>query len=217
MSRKLVAAAAAVLISAMCAGPTLAGATAGAIWVGPDVPDPNDASNHPAGAPDATFATGAINYDSNVGGYTIGGFLNNPVFMNQSAEFVTNGGAGASADNIFVEITGTVGLLPGNNSFVVEHDDGVVMNVTGIGNVVFQPGPTAPVDTPFNVFNAGAKSNFPFVLDYTECCGAPAVLLLKINNVTIGNVPEPAAWTMMILGMFGVGWAVRRRTALSGA
>ena len=116
----------------------------------------------------------------------------------------------ARADNIFVEITGTVGLLSGHNSFVVDHDDGVVMNVTGIGNVVFEPGPTAPDTTPFDVFNAGPAGNFNFVLDYTECCGPPAVLKLQINDVLIGT-PEPATWTMMILGFGAIGASMRRR------
>src|SRR5438105_3616472 len=103
MSRKLVGTALALLLCAVAAGPSFASATGGKIWVGSSVPNPADASNHPVVAPDATFATGLINYDSNVGGYTIGGFLNNPTFNNQSANFVANGGAGANLNNIFLE------------------------------------------------------------------------------------------------------------------
>ena len=217
MSYKLAAAALALLLCAGAAEPSFASATGGSIWVGSSVPDAGDASNHPIVAADAAFSTGLINYDSNVGGYTIGGFLNNPTFTNQSANFISNGGAGAALNNVFIEITGTVGLLSGNNSFVVGHDDGLIMNINSFGSVLFQPGPTGFTNTPFNVFNPGAAGNFAFVIDYTECCGPPAELLLQINNVTIGGVPEPTTWAMLILGFFGIGWAVRRRASAVAA
>lgn len=35
----------------------------------------------------------------------------------------------------------------------------------------------------------------------------------EIDNVSIQAVPEPATWMMLILGMLGVGFAMRRRTS----
>jgi hypothetical protein len=100
----------------------------------------------------------------------------------------------------------------GSNSFVVAHDDGVVLNIAGFGNVVNAPGPTAESVTPFNVFNPGPAANFAFTLNYTECCGPPAVLIWDINNVPVGT-PEPATWAMMGLGFAGLGFAgFRART-----
>ena len=175
----------------------------GSIWI-------NDLSNNadivPAGPADATFVTNLIDYNSDVGGYTIGGFLNNPVFLTGGAL------ATASLQNTHIQLTGSTFLNAGMNSFVVPHDDGIrIVFGGGIGNVIDQPGPTAPVDSPFNV-NAPAAGLYSFVLDYNECCGAPARLGFKINGQNVGGaVPEPATWGLMIAG-FGVsGMALRRR------
>lgn len=211
--RLLKAVATASVLSLAVIGSAHAGATGGSLWI--NDPSSGDASVLPAGPADATFATGAINYDSNVGGYTIGGFLNNPTFNNQSAAFVTNGGGGANLNNTFIQITGTIGLLAGNNSFVVGHDDSLTLNVTGFGLVVNQPGPTGLANTPFNVFNPGAAGNFAFVLNYTECCGPPAELLLSINDVTVGGgAPEPATWALMLVGFGMAGYGLRRRAVI---
>jgi hypothetical protein len=197
------------------AGVSYAGATSGKVWLSTSI---TDATTPPVGTPDATFVPGAINYNpsDNPSVYTIGAFLNNPVFSNQSAAFVTDGGSGASmgvgTGNTFIQITGTVGLLSGANSFVVAHDDGVLLNITGFGNVVTATGPTAESFTPFTVNNPGAAGNFAFTLNYVECCSPPAALVWSINNVTVGGgVPEPAAWSMMILGVGMVGFTLRRR------
>ena len=199
-------AATAILASASLAH---ASATSGSLWL--NDPNASDASIVPSGPADATFATGAINYQSQSGGYTIGGFLNNPVFNNQSANFISAGGANAPLDNTFIQITGTIGLLSGANSFVVAHDDGVVLSVAGFGTVLSQPGPTGESFTPFNINNPGPAGNFAFTLNYTECCGPPADLVLQINNVTIGGAPEPASWALTIVGVAGVGAALRSR------
>jgi hypothetical protein len=218
MNMRLTLATAAAVVSLSAAGASHASATAGSLWI--NVPtSAGNASIVPSGAADATFTPGAINYDSNVGGYTVGGFLNNPSFSNESAAFIAAGAGTANLDNTFVQITGTVGLLAGNNSFVVGHDDGVVLSIAGFGDVVSQPGPTAFTNTPFNVVNPGAAGNFAFTLNYGECCGPPAELLFTVNDVNVGGIPEPATWSLMLLGVGGIGGVMRRqaRRALAAA
>lgn len=167
------------------------------------------------GTPDATFTPGAINYQSQLTAYTIGAYLNNPVFSNESANFITNGGAGADLDNTVIYLTGTVGLLAGNNSFVLAHDDGLQLNIDGIGLALNQPGPTAETFTPFNV-DAPTMGNYNFELVYGECCGPPADLVWSINNVQIGgSVPEPASLALFGSALLGLGAAKRRKRKTS--
>lgn len=206
--RSTVAAATAILTLA-AAGAGHASATTASIWI--NDPTPSDASIVPAGPADATFAPGVINYQSGPA-YTISEFLNNPTFSNESAAFIAAGAGAATINNSFIQITGTVGMLAGDNSFVVGHDDGVVLSIAGFGTVVNQGGPTGFTNTPFTVFNPGAAGNFTFTLNYTECCGAPADLLFTVNNVNVGNLPEPASWSLMLLGVSGVGGVLRRKT-----
>ena len=169
-----------------------------------------DATLVPAGSPDAMFNTPAIDYNSNVTGYTPAAFLNNPTFFNTSASFDPN----ATFNNSFIRFTGQTFLHAGANSFVVPHDDGLTLNINGIGLVVNEPGPTSPVDTPFTV-TAPADGLYDFTLQYGECCGAPAVLGFQINGVPVGTVPEVGS-TLMLLGLALVGLklvSLRVRTA----
>ena len=155
------------------------------------------------GAPSATTTVSAINFNSAVGGYTIGGFLNNPAGLTPSV-------ASADLNNTYFYLTGQVLLNAGNNAFVVAHDDGLQLNITGIGMVVNQPGPTSPVNTPFNVV-APFAGLYDFQMSYGETAGPPAQLIWQINGATVGGVPEPATWGMMLLGFAGIGVAMRRR------
>jgi len=209
MNIRIAVASATALLTLAAATAGHASATSGSLWI--NDPNSGDASIVPAGPADATFSPGDINYQSQVGGYTVGGFLNNPTFSNESAAFIAAGAGAADLDNTFIQITGTLGLNAGNNSFVVAHDDGVVLNVASFGNVVDEPGPTGEVLTPFNVFNPGPAGNFAFTLNYTECCGPPADLIFTVNNVSPG-VPEPATWSLMLLGVGGIGGILRRKS-----
>ena len=156
------------------------------------------------GSPTATTTVSAINFDSaNVNGYTVGGFLNNPAGLTPAV-------ATGSLDNTYFLFTGTTFLNAGINSFVVPHDDGLELFITGIGTVLSQPGPTSPVNTPFNVL-APSAGMYNFTLAYGECCGPPARLEFAINGQPVGGVPEPATWAMMLLGFGGIGLAMRSR------
>jgi len=174
----------------------------GSLWV-------NDFSDNadvvPGGTPTATFTTNAINYDSTVGGYTIGGFLNSPTFLTGGSH------AGDSLNNVHIQFTGSTFLNAGVNSFVVPHDDGLRLIMTGIGTVLDQPGPTSPVSTPFSV-TAPSAGLYNFILDYNECCGAPARLGCAVNGVPVGTVPEPASWTLILVGFGVIGATMRRRS-----
>jgi len=201
----LAAASAAMLLAASAAN---AGVTSGSVWLN-DLSD--NASVIPGGPADATFTTNAINYDSTIGGYTVGGFVNDPT----GANFNNPGVATQGLDHTHFQFIGTVGLLSGNNSFVVAHDDGLILSIAGFGLVVNSPNPTSPTFTPFNVFNPGPAGNFAFQLDYNETFGPPATLVWSINNVIVtGGVPEPATWAMMLMGFGGLGAVLRRRKAV---
>jgi hypothetical protein len=185
-------------------GTSQAGAATGAVW---ETTTTNAMSTTiPGGAPTATFVPGAINYNpsDDSGVYTIGAFLNNPTFLT---------GGSAAGDSMLATVfqfTGTVGLNHGLNSFVVGHDDGVVLTIAGFGTVVNEPGPTALDTTPFTVDNPGAAGNFAFTLNYAECCGPPASLVFAINDVPVG-APEPATMAIIGTGLAGIGFLRRRK------
>ena len=164
-----------------------------------------NASIIPSGPPDAEFYSAGINYDSRVTGYTPNLFLNNPAFFNTSGAFDPSG----SLDNTFIRFTGQTFLNAGVNTFLVPHDDGVVLNITGIGLVFDQPGPTSPVLTTFDV-TAPSDGLYDFTLLYCECDGPPAVLEFSVNSVVVG-VPEPGSAVLLAVGGFGLLVALRRR------
>ena len=176
-----------------------------------NVPASGDASNinnYSSSLARADFTVGplGINFTSPPNAFTPAGFLNNPVFTNQQNGFNPNG----SILNMALLLTGQVYLNSGNNSFVVGHDDGVVLDITGIGNVVNAPGPTGFTNTPFNVV-APSAGLYDFTLKYTECCSPPADLLWEINDQPVGTVPEPSVLLMMGSGLFGLGVTMRKR------
>ena len=156
-------------------------------------PTPGDASIVPSSTlPSADFNSPDINFNTgNSDATPLSTWLNNPVFFN-----IQNGFNPALAtDNTFLEITGQSFLNAGVNSFVVGHDDGVVLTFATLGVVVNQPGPTGFVSTPFNV-TAPTAGLYAFDLKYTECCSGPANLVFQINGAPVGNTPDRQPWRL---------------------
>jgi hypothetical protein len=184
--------------------------TSGSIWTdlaGYGNGGPFNASNVPGTPANATFVPGAINYNSNVTGYTIGAFLNGAAITPATVGSVD---MGAGTGNTFFQITGNVTLAAGNNPFNLVHDDGAVLSIAGLGTVFSEPGPTSAVTNIFNVVAPSAGS-YAFTLDYVECCSPPAVLGLSVAP-TPGPVPGAGLPGLAVLALVG-GWAWVRKFA----
>jgi PEP-CTERM motif len=202
-------------MAVLLAAPLAHAQITGIVYQGiPDASNAGDAANMAGTLANASFTVGAggIDFLSPPAAYTTSAFLNNPTFTSPANGFNANG----TVDNNEVVLTGTLFLNAGNNSFLVGHDDGVVLNIAGFGTVVNAPGPTSFSTSPFTVDNTGAAGNFNFTLDYAECCGPPADLEFQVNNSTIGGTttPEPSSFVLFGSGLLAAVGMVRRRLAL---
>jgi PEP-CTERM motif-containing protein len=160
------------------------------------------------GAPSGTGAVAALKFSTDDSTVTT---------VDEWLGISTGANGGHALNNTVFLFTGSTFLAAGDNSFVVPHDDGLQLNIDGIGLVVDAPGPTAEDFTAFNV-NAPAAGFYKFELSYGECCGGPAVIEFDVNGGpagTSGGVPEPATWAMMLMGFGGLGALVRRRRTVA--
>jgi hypothetical protein len=205
--------AAAVIIGALSAGATHAQITGqlyentgSSPWapssLGGDGADAN--APIPGGVtPNATFTVpnGSIDFDSDndpVNGYTVNGFL-----ATGGATILTGSSDSDNLNDTIITMSGNVTMVNGQ-VYETEHDDGLEITING-DNVVNEPGPTSASSTPFTW--TGADGNYPFVLEYSEVNGPPAVLQTDLPL----SAPD-ASTTMGLLGIsLGALGAIGRR------
>jgi hypothetical protein len=166
----------------------------------------------------ANFTSSGIDYCSQPSGigpgcsatsaYNVAAFLNFPTFTGATGGFLPN----KDLNNTFIQLTGTIFLTAGANSFNINHDDGLVLSLDGgIGTVLNDGGATSPTVTPFTI-TAPSTGNFHFTLDYAECCGAPAVLQWTFPSGTpVGSVPEPSSAAVLVGTLATMAFFLRRR------
>jgi hypothetical protein len=114
-------------------------------------------------------------------------------------------GAGAS----FAAIINGVSAQTGVFALTLGSDDGSYLFINNV--LALSNGGSHAYQEVFGNFNINAGDLIRVSYYNSLCCGA-AVKLDGAPALTIGAVPEPATWSMMILGFGLVGFALRRRT-----
>jgi len=161
------------------------------------------------GTPDATLTLPLLDFSTNNSdATTIDQFLGSSI----------GGSVGSHAlDNTYFLFTGSLFLNPGDNVFVVPHDDGLQLDISGAGRVIDAPGPTGAVNTEFHVDGGASGGTHTFTMSYGECCGGPAVIAFNLNSAPVTGTPEPGVWSLLIMGFGGAGAMLRRARKLATA
>jgi hypothetical protein len=149
-------------------------------------------------AADVTFSVAApINFHSDVGGYSIGGFLGSG-----GATVLTGAGEmGNSLDNTLFYFSGMVAMVNGQ-SYNIDHDDGVELAING-SDVI---NANAATNTFFTW--TGASGNYNCELAYAEVEGPPGTL---DTDLPFQGVPDSGNTMAMLGGALTVMGAVARR------
>jgi hypothetical protein len=91
----------------------------------------------------------------------------------------------------------------------ITHDDGASVYFNGSSTATVSSAGWTSAAT--NTFVTPAAAPGSYLIDYVEGNGSPSDLIFTTG------VPEPATWTMMALGIGGLGAMARRRRAVSAA
>lgn len=217
------------LLSIVAATPSASSASAwvtnsGSVWTGvlptfdasiPDfVFDVSDATFGGLGTPSATFLPANphdLNFASPPSGGTVGGFLNNPVFVtggSHAGDGLSTGlGHSANDTGTDFQFVGSVLIPHGLFRFDAIHDDGLFISINGLGTVFSELNEHFNSNTVGGGFNPGATGFFTFHANFNECCGLPAELQVS-DPVSV--VPEPSTWALILIGFGGLGAMLRR-------
>ena len=169
-------------------------------------------ADKPGGTPAATFMTQSVNYQSQVTGYTIGAFLNNPTFLTGASH------AGDSLGKTYFYLTGVATFTPGSQQLTFKHDDGAELLITQSGSTILdvsQGGGTVdnqPILPPIT-FNSNP---YTITIAYTENNIPPGDLIFQ-GSFAPAAAPEPATLTMAGIGLAVLGaYKLRRRMRVVG-
>ena len=88
-----------------------------------------------------------------------------------------------------------------------QFNDGTSVNALSFGGVV-----EGSYDQYSQTFATTPGTTYAYSFDIPNFAGNPNGFSVSVTNATVGAVPEPSSWAMMILGFVGVGaMAYRRR------
>ncbi len=154
------------------------------------------------GTPSDTFSVDKIDFTTNDTGNTYGDFLGglSTGLSGLSTTYLEKAITTSSSTAAMIKFVGTAYF---DDSFSIEHDDGIILKLEGITNPFDSSTPSQAITSNFTT-TAGI---YNFELYYQAWNGLPEVL--KTNGVR--PVPEPATTLLFSLGVAGLAGGVVRR------
>lgn len=135
---------------------------------------------------------------------------------NDGISYTGPSGAYDMSDGIIV-ITGNLYVAAGTTTFSINHDDAAQFTVNG---QVVAAGDCCGTSFGQEVFNVAGYVPFEVIYANTNFGGGSGYgnIAAFQNGILISSaVPEPTSWAMMLLGLGGIGFAMRRRQNVSVA
>lgn len=127
------------------------------------------------------------------------GDMSSPCTFTRTFEFVTPAGFNlASAD---ISSIATINPMT-NIDFSTVTLNGVNFNTVATGTTELR-----------NLFNQSLQSGGINVLNVTGMTGGNAAFSGTLSFASVAAVPEPTTWMLMLLGMAGIGYSMRRKSA----